>query len=235
MDTCGTDRDFLIHYGVAGMRWGVRRYTNANGTLNEEGLRRYGLKGNRSARGTARDLNRLDREQTTATYRANLYGNKIEKKIAKARRTIEQAKASGNVRRQQRAEAKIEKLNNSTKKQRADAYRKLAERSKALSEQIIQKSLNKKFSVNSRNTMRFVTSGRTHVTNILGMSSAAVLGIGVTSAGTSAIGKKYKVRNNGLGLRTHKDDVSYVNRQVHSTNVRVVGVNSGQRRRRSSS
>ena len=31
----------LKHHGILGMRWGVRRYQNKDGTLTEEGLRRY--------------------------------------------------------------------------------------------------------------------------------------------------------------------------------------------------
>lgn len=32
----------LAHHGVKGQKWGVRRYQNADGTLTEEGARRYG-------------------------------------------------------------------------------------------------------------------------------------------------------------------------------------------------
>ena len=30
----------LMHYGVKGMRWGVRRYQNADGTLTDAGKRK---------------------------------------------------------------------------------------------------------------------------------------------------------------------------------------------------
>ena len=31
----------LIHWGIKGQRWGVRRYQNKNGSLTPEGLKRY--------------------------------------------------------------------------------------------------------------------------------------------------------------------------------------------------
>lgn len=34
--------DYLMHWGIKGMKWGVRRYQNADGTLTEEGKARYG-------------------------------------------------------------------------------------------------------------------------------------------------------------------------------------------------
>ena len=37
--------DSLAHYGVRGQKWGVRRYQNEDGTLTEEGMRRYGIVG----------------------------------------------------------------------------------------------------------------------------------------------------------------------------------------------
>ena len=35
--------EFLSHYGVKGMKKGIRRWTNEDGTLTEEGRRHYGL------------------------------------------------------------------------------------------------------------------------------------------------------------------------------------------------
>lgn len=39
---------YLIHHGTKGMKWGVRRYQNPDGTLTEEGYKHYGYKQYRS-------------------------------------------------------------------------------------------------------------------------------------------------------------------------------------------
>lgn len=36
--------DYLIHHGIKGQRWGVRRFQNEDGTRTEAGLSRYGRK-----------------------------------------------------------------------------------------------------------------------------------------------------------------------------------------------
>lgn len=35
------DEEYLAHHGIKGQRWGVRRYQNADGTLTEEGKKKY--------------------------------------------------------------------------------------------------------------------------------------------------------------------------------------------------
>ena len=35
------DNDCLVHHGIKGQRWGIRRFQNKDGTLTEEGKKRY--------------------------------------------------------------------------------------------------------------------------------------------------------------------------------------------------
>ena len=35
------DNNYLMHFGIKGMRWGVRRYQNKDGSLTPAGRKRY--------------------------------------------------------------------------------------------------------------------------------------------------------------------------------------------------
>lgn len=38
------EHNYLCHYGIKGMKWGIRRYQNPDGSLTSEGIQRYGSK-----------------------------------------------------------------------------------------------------------------------------------------------------------------------------------------------
>lgn len=65
----------LKHYGILGMRWGVRRYQNADGSLTSEGKRRYGMDAGgmtiSAKRHMESDLNALDAERVHLQGDAN--------------------------------------------------------------------------------------------------------------------------------------------------------------------
>lgn len=64
------DRDYLEHHGILGMKWGVRRYQNEDGSLTAEGERRYRETGygERSARTLA------NRNTATGLIGLNIFG-----------------------------------------------------------------------------------------------------------------------------------------------------------------
>lgn len=52
------DSGELYHYGVLGMKWGVRRYQNSNGSLTSAGKKRISKKYKKAADRVTEDLNR---------------------------------------------------------------------------------------------------------------------------------------------------------------------------------
>lgn len=193
----GLRSDELAHFGTKGMKWGQRRFQNEDGSLTALGRERYGSDGHRSARGVKRDLNKLDREHSNAVARRDEYQSWVTRKKAKA---------------EKRAARRGEKVQYSDRikkyEAKANEYGRLAKSNERMTERIISSARKKGYSVKSKDTMRAVNKGRNTALSILG--TAAGVGLGVltgtsvyTMTGEMAPGKKYKVRNDGLGTRTH--------------------------------
>lgn len=77
----------LMHYGVLGMKWGVRRYRNADGSFTPAGRKR-------EARQYARSLNKLDDETVKhigkyieSDYKTNKYVDKASREAVKTVRS----------------------------------------------------------------------------------------------------------------------------------------------------
>lgn len=187
--------DFLAHFGTKGMKWGTRKYQNEDGSLTELGRHHYGVGMERSARGVSRDLRRLEKERAGAQARKDYYEKKAARSNAKAR--MKSKKKGEPIELSKR----VQKLN-----QKAKDYAALEKNAKSLSDRIISKALAKGYSIKSRDTMRFVRKGADKALMILGRK------------GTSVVSTKYHVKDNGLGMRTHKKTIGAINRARHRTN-----------------
>lgn len=93
-DIRGSD-DSLIHYGVQGMKWGVRRYVNYDGTLTAEGRRKYGTYQNfaRSSEGQ-KMLYQAKNQNGVQTQKKSDHRLKLEAKYQKQGKSKEEAEAA---------------------------------------------------------------------------------------------------------------------------------------------
>lgn len=188
------ENNALIHFGTKGMKWGVRRFQDENGELTSLGKQRYGIEGKRGSIGMGRDLNKIDKEITRAQAKADRYRIKFEKKRSK--KEYRAAKRGSDVPDITDREARIKK--------KADDYQKLADRGRQFTEKVISDALKSGKSVYSKDAKRQINIGKTRLQNLL-VNMSINPGTGAAYYGReTAIGKKYKVRNDGRSARAHK-------------------------------
>ena len=118
--------DYLMHYGVIGMKWGVRRFQNPDGTLTTAGKKRYSSK--TELRKDVKADNKKAKElgiQATVDTRAVGFA---EKKYSKALKKYEKAKEKNP---ESKRTARLKRVYDAAKETRKDM---IADRNKSVSE-----------------------------------------------------------------------------------------------------
>lgn len=200
----------ISHHGIKGQKWGERHYQNPDGTLTEEGRKRYA---SQSPSKIQRSLNKIDKRAASALALRNEAAARAEKYAKKGLKYIDKHGDAA------KATKKMSKLAKKVKKN---------EDSVAYLEDLVSKydkaawsrvgaALEKGYDVTIKKSTRNVMSGKNFIKS-LGIS----VGSGVVSALTGAPavgvanyqkveGNKYKVKKNkwngGVGnLKTIDDD-----------------------------
>lgn len=97
--------DYIEHHGIMGMKWGVRRYQNEDGSYTEAGRKRYGIGSERkSAKQVKRFLNEND--QDIAINKSLI--KRSNKQIQAAQRKYEKAVSKGNTKKAQKYKDRID-------------------------------------------------------------------------------------------------------------------------------
>lgn len=78
-----TSEEELEHFGVKGMKWGVRRYQNKDGTLTEAGLKRL-----RNYQQQERTTAELNLQSAESTYSKAVHARKAKGKVIPSRREV---------------------------------------------------------------------------------------------------------------------------------------------------
>ena len=64
------EKNYLCHHGIKGQKWGIRRYQNPDGTLTEEGRKRYGF----DSQLTRNEIRNIKKQYNRADFSMNPLG-----------------------------------------------------------------------------------------------------------------------------------------------------------------
>ena len=207
------ESDFLEHHGIRGMKWGVRRYQNEDGSLTQAGKSRYGFGNGEGTSKTSalkmqRDFNNLDKGYANVAAEQNAAHKSGEKHVKQYMKRGMKLAAKGYTTDQIKADRKRQKQFSKIMKDE-EQHQKTAKQMKeieALQLKIIAKAAEKGYTVNSKPVVRIGNTGKKRAMAML--SAVAIGGAigggiagGISGSGLKVDGQKVKIRNKGSGTQ----------------------------------
>lgn len=187
--------DELYHHGVKGIKWGVRRYQNKDGSYTAAGK-------NRSRRSYQRSLNKLDKKSAKEMAKAMKYSKSMDTADSKLQKRIDKNPETNSKRELNKRKNLENKRGNAAYKGAKHLDRNIKIESDT--RKLIEKSQNKGYTVNSKEVRRNGEMGRTVAQNYLAgiVGSRAINDVRYEyysrefdgQAPWAVRGKKYKVR-----------------------------------------
>lgn len=204
--------EYLAHYGVPGMKWGVRKYLTRSGKETSKSLSRYGSKATKysSARKIQRDFNNLDKsfanvnaERVDQKARlSNLVGKTIKKGLKYQSKGFSDDQIKSKL--EKKYKNKINKT--ATKIREAEAQMRGIER---VQNRVIGTAVKNKYDISGRSIQRLGMSRKDRLVSRTGafMPGGAITGAiygGLAAAngirtGKAVMGNQVKVNKYGTG------------------------------------